>query len=187
MLPSDDCVAAKKSRISCSAERKEPCVNLYKYPTYVVTNNANNIAFMQSPMAENGLQGTQHWYSEALPPGHQLIIDGIRGAHSYRWFLQADKYVIRVDFTDVIVDAYGGSCAALQIGSSSDSFKSIDAQQAQQRGLLRYILSLFELFMRMTIIRSHFALDRRSGFGYGGQTSNACVTICTSVRRAQAV
>ena len=78
----------------------------------------------------------------------------------------------RVDFTDLIVDAYGGSCAALQRRSrDSDSFESIDAQQGQRRGLLRRKLSLFGLFRRMTMIGSR-TLDRRSGFEYGGRTSN---------------
>jgi hypothetical protein len=91
------------------------------------------------------------------------------------WYRFDDEFVTRVDFTDVIVDAYGGSCAALQRRSrDSDSFESIDAQQGQRRGLLRRILSLLGLFRRMTMIRSR-TLDRRSGFGYGGRTSNACM------------
>ena len=87
------------------------------------------------------------------------------------WYRFDDEFVTRVDFTDVIVDAYGGSCAALRKRSRSDSFESIDEQQGQRRGLLRRILSLFGLFRRMTMIRSR-TLDRRSGFGYGGRTSS---------------
>ena len=87
------------------------------------------------------------------------------------WYRFDDEFVTRVDFTDVIVDAYGGSCAALRTRSRSDSFESIDEQQGQRRGLLRRILSLFGLFRRMTMIRSR-TLDRRSGFGYGGRTSS---------------
>jgi hypothetical protein len=82
------------------------------------------------------------------------------------WYRFDDEFVTRVDYADVIVDAYGGSC------SWSNGFKNLDAQQVQQRGLLRRILSLFGLFRRMTMIRSQTA-DRRSGFGYGGRTSNA--------------
>ena len=88
------------------------------------------------------------------------------------WYRFDDEFVTRVDFADVIVDAYGGSCAAPQNGSRSDSFESINAQQEQRRGLLRRIFSWFGLFRRMTMIRSR-TLDRRSGFGYGGRTSNA--------------
>ena len=40
------------------------------------------------------------------------------------WYRFDDEFVTRVDFTDVIVDAYGGSCAALRKRSRSDSSKA---------------------------------------------------------------
>ena len=88
------------------------------------------------------------------------------------WYRFDDEFVTRVDYTDVIADAYGGSFAATRKRSRSDSFERIDAHEEQRRGLLRRILSLFGLFRRMTMIRSRTP-DRRSGFGYGGRTSNA--------------
>ena len=102
-----------------------------------------------------------HYYSYVRPD--------IQTDECYRF---DDEFVTTVDVTDVIVDAYGGSCAALPKIFRSDSFESIDEQQGQRRGLLRRILSLFGLFRRMTMIRSR-TLDRRSGFGYGGRTSSA--------------
>ena len=88
------------------------------------------------------------------------------------WYRFDDEFVTRVGYTDVIADAFGGSFSARRKRSRSDTFESIDTQEEQRRGLLQRILSLFGLFRRMTMIRSRIP-DRRSGFGYGGRTSNA--------------
>lgn len=88
------------------------------------------------------------------------------------WYRFDDEFVTRVDYTDVIVDAYGGNCAAWRKKSLTDPVKSMDAPDRQQRGLFRRILALFGLFRRITMIASR-APDTVSNFGYGGRTSNA--------------
>jgi len=121
----------------------------------------NDIYDLQSIVIHKGDYGSGHYYSYVRPE-----------IHLDEWYRFDDEFVTRVDYTDVIADAYGGNNALLQRKRSrSDSFESVDSQQhevqQQQRGLLRRIFPLFGLFRRSR------TPERRGGFGYGGRTSNA--------------
>ncbi|KAL3817221.1 LOW QUALITY PROTEIN: hypothetical protein ACHAXA_009508 [Cyclostephanos tholiformis] len=121
----------------------------------------NAIYDLQSVVIHKGEYGSGHYYSYVRPD-----------IQTNDWYRFDDEFVTRVDYSDVIVDAYGGNCAEWQKQSSIDPDKSIDVPERQRRGLFHRILSLFGLFRRITMIASR-TTDRRSNFGYGGRTSNA--------------
>jgi ubiquitin C-terminal hydrolase len=127
---------------------------------------SNDIYDLQSIVIHKGDYGSGHYYSYVRPD-----------IHLDEWYRFDDEFVTRVDYSDVIADAYGGNNALLQRKRPrSDSFESIDSNQhevqQQRRGLLRRIFSLFGLFRHVQMIRSRTP-ERRGGFGYGGRTSNA--------------
>ena len=82
----------------------------------------------------------------------------------------------KVDYSDVIADAYGGSRITRRKRSRSDSLeREADVSPVKRRrvGFFQRIFSFLGLFRRVAMIGSSSSGGGGCGFGYGGRTSNA--------------
>jgi len=115
-------------------------------------NEANNdvVYDLQSIVIHRGEYGSGHYYSYVRPD-----------IRSNEWYRFDDQIVTKVEFNDVVADAYGGRVRRKR-SRSLDESKS-GSSTKQQRGLLRRIFSFGG--------RLKNAGD--GAFGYGGITSSA--------------
>ena len=88
------------------------------------------------------------------------------------WYRFDDEFVARVEWVDVVADAYGGKSSSRH-RSMNVNLKPTDAPSTRPRGLFWPILALLRLIKRATMIGSNSAPSLGRGFGYGGETSNA--------------
>ena len=89
------------------------------------------------------------------------------------WYRFDDEFVARVDWSDVVADAYGGKSSSRH-RSMNVNFKPTDTPSTRPRGLFWPILALLRLIKRATMIGSNNSTPRLGhGYGYGGETSNA--------------
>lgn len=90
------------------------------------------------------------------------------------WYRFDDEFVTRVDYSDVIADAYGGSRRIRRKRRRSDSLErgTEYAPVKRQRGIFQRIFSFLGLFRRVAMIGSNSSAGG-GGCGYGGRTSNA--------------
>lgn len=103
-----------------------------------------------------------HYYSYVRPE--------IRTNHWYRF---DDEIVTRVDWADVVADAYGGNGSLQQKKSRNANLGPTQAPNSRQRFFFWPILALIRLFRRATLIGSNTTADFEHQFGYGGENSNA--------------
>jgi hypothetical protein len=88
------------------------------------------------------------------------------------WYRFDDEFVTRVDYDDVIADAFGGSCSSQQKLIKKDTIETIDVPIPRPRVFFWRIFALLRLIRQATFIGSQ-ASGAAPGFGYGGKTSNA--------------
>ena len=122
---------------------------------------------LQSIVIHKGEYGSGHYYSYVRPD-----------IRSDDWYRFDDEFVTKVDYSDVVADAYGGSRQTRRKRPRSDSFESTDTAAPvakRRRGPFQLIFSFFGLFRRVARIGPNSAGGRGDGgvFGYGGRTSNA--------------
>ena len=120
---------------------------------------------MQSIVIHKGEYGSGHYYSYARPD-----------IRSKDWYRFDDEFVTKVDYSDVIADAYGGSRKTQRKRPRSDSSESIyiPVVKKRRRGPLGIIFSFFGLFRRVARFGTNAAgRGEGGGFGYGGRASNA--------------
>mmetsp|Transcript_1752 Transcript_1752/g.3749 ORF Transcript_1752/g.3749 Transcript_1752/m.3749 type:complete len:784 (-) Transcript_1752:58-2409(-) len=126
---------------------------------------------LQSIVIHRGEYGSGHYYSYVRPDIRQN-----------EWYRFDDELVTRVDYSDVIADAYGGSRRTRRKRSRTDSVELEGTgdnapvkRQRRRQGLFQRIFSFFGLFRRVTtMIGSSNASGGGGGsFGYGGRSSNA--------------
>lgn len=125
------------------------------FPTFTINKET-------SSDPSNASSPAGHYYSYVRPDIRQN-----------EWYRFDDQFVTKVDYEDVVADAYGGNRRARRKRPRSESFESHDAPAKRQRGLFRRIFSLFGLFRRVKMIASSRPGGGGGGFGYGGRSSSA--------------
>ncbi|KAL3759353.1 hypothetical protein ACHAWU_000652 [Discostella pseudostelligera] len=115
---------------------------------------------LQSIVVHKGEYGSGHYYSYVRPE-----------IRKNEWYRFDDEFVTKVDWADIVADAYGGSRSSRQ--ERSISVRTIDAPKSLPRGIFWPIFALLRLIRRATIIGSNIAPGGGCGFGYGGKSSNA--------------
>ena len=104
---------------------------------------------LQSIVIHKGEYGSGHYYSYVRPD-----------VNDDQWYRFDDEFVVKVDYEDVVADAFGGPRR-----KRNRSRGNSGADVVRRRGLLSLIRSLFG-FLRPGRIGG-------SNYGYGGRSSSA--------------
>ena len=106
---------------------------------------------LQSIVVHKGEYGSGHYYSYVRPD-----------VNNDQWYRFDDEFVVKVDYEDVVADAFGGARRKRNRSRESSSGRS---GVVRRRGLFRLFRSIFG-FLRPVRIGG-------SNYGYGGRSSSA--------------
>ena len=130
-------------------------------------NEGDEIYDLQSIVIHKGEYGSGHYYSYVRPDIRSDV-----------WYRFDDEFVTKVDYSDVVADAYGGCRKTRRKRSRSNSLdNNVDdympvVTKRRRWGPIRLLLGIFRRVARIGSSSAERGGDGGS-FGYGGRSSNA--------------